>query len=245
MDKLRSLDKIHLTEKQYLCFSKVAEHPKYAGKGFVEDASFAYPTWQQLIENADTHPYFVWPTINGWLGALNQGLKELKCPEARQLYSEIHKAYEYCQSVHEAQQMCRLQRRHDSIRVMCFIYFISLGEGLFKVSLNPPVGKSSTDLNLSHVWHRWSSSAKELNTMSNKRDDVFQSKVKRLAMEAEQVNRVGLAWQTQLPSEDHLIESIPSDGEGEGSCTVSVLSVCFVLAVISTDNHLQLFQVPP
>lgn len=225
MDKLRSLDKIHLTEKQYLCFSKVAEDTKYAGKSFVEDTSFAYPSWQQLMEDVTSHPYFIWPTINGWLGALNQGLKELKCPEACQLYSEIHNAYEYCQSVHGAQQMCRLQRRHDNIRVMCFVYFISLGEGLFQVSLNPPVGKNSIDLNLSHVWHRWSKNAKELNTVPSKRDDIFQSKVRKLAMEADQVNRVGLAWSTQLPTVDHLIQSIPSDDEGKRSCTVSFLSV--------------------
>ena len=216
MDRLRSLDKIHLNEKQYLCFSKVAKNSKYAGKSFVEDASVAYPSWQQLMENIDSHPYFIWPSINGWLGALNQGLKETKCPEAYQLYSDILKAYEHCHGVRKAEQTCRSQRRHDSMRVMCFVYFISLGEGLFQVSLNPPASKKSSDMNLSRVWHRWSVSAKELNMMPNKRDEIFQSKVRKLAMEAGQVNRVGQAWPTQLPTMDHLIPSIPCDSEGKG-----------------------------
>lgn len=211
--ELRSLDKIHLTEEQYLCFAKIAANSKYAGKSFVEDTSFAYPTWQQLVANFDSHPYFVWPTINGWLGALRLGLNELKCPGACQLYSDIQKAYEHCQGVYESQQVCRLQRRHDNIRVMCFVYFISLGEGLFQVSLGPPTRKKSSDMNLSHVWHRWSVSAKELNMAPDRRDDIFQSKVTKLAMEAEQVNRVGPAWPMQLPTMDQLVQSIPCENE--------------------------------
>ena len=214
MERVRSLDKIHLTEEQYLCFSKVAKNSKYAGKSFVEDATFTYPSWRQLIENSDSHPYFVWSTISGWLGALKPGLKELECPGACQLYSDIQEAYEYCQSVREAHQMCRLQRRHDNIRVMCFVYFISLGGGLFQVSLNPPAGKKSSDLNLSRVWQRWSISVKEHNTLPSRRDSIFQSKVGKLAMEAEQVNRVGQAWSTQLPTMDQVIQSIPCDSEG-------------------------------
>ena len=212
--ELRSLDKIHLTEEQYLCFSKIAEHTKYVGKNFVKDSTFAYPKWQQLMENFNSHPYFVWPTINGWLGALKLGLKELKCPMAFQLYNDIQRAYEYCQSVYKAQQLCRLQRRHDNIRVLCFVYFISLGEGLFQVTLNPPAGKKSSDLNLSHVWHRWSTTVKELNMVPSKRDEIYQLKVRKLAVEAEQVNRVGQVWPTQLPTMDHLIQSIPCDNEG-------------------------------
>ena len=212
--ELRSLDEIRLTEEQYHCFCKVADHTKYAGKSFVKDTTFACPSWQQLVENLDLNPYFVWPTISGWLGGLKLGLQELKCPRASQLYSDIHKAYEYCQCVHEAQQSCRLQRRHDNIRVVCLVYFISLGGGLFQVSLNPPAGKKSSDLNLSHAWHRWSISGKELNMLPDKRDEVFQSKVRKLAVEAEQVNRIGQAWPTQLPTMDHLIESIPCDSEG-------------------------------
>lgn len=242
MERLRSLDEIHLTEEQYLCFSKMTQCTKYVGKSFV---NFAYPSWQQLIENSDAHPYFIWPTINGWLGALNLGLKELKCPGAAQLYSDIRQAYEHCQSVHEAQQTCRLQRRHDNIRVMCFVYFISLGEGLFQVSLNPPAGKKSSELNLSHVWQRWSSSVKEMNTVPTKRDSIFQSKVRKLAVEAEQVNRVGQAWSSQLPTMDHLIQSIPCDSEGMEfnraiftfrSVLVQYTSISFVLVVISDIN---------
>jgi len=216
MEGVRSLDdKIHLTKKQYLCFSKVAKYSRYAGKSFVGDNTFAYPSWQRLIKKSDSqHSYFVWPTINGWLGALKLGLKELECPGACQLYSDIQEAYGHCRDVYETQQKCRLQRRNDNTRVMCFVYFISLGDGLFKVSLNPPAGKKSSSLNLSYVWQKWSAGAKELYTVPNRRDSIFQSKVRKLAMEAEQVNRVGQMWSTQLPTVDQLIESIPCDSEG-------------------------------
>lgn len=225
--ELRSLDKIHLTEEQYLCFCKIAEHSKYVGRSFVKDSTFAYPKWQHLMENINSHPYFVWPTISGWLGPLKLGLQELKCPMAFQLYNNIQKAYEYCRSVYNAQQKCRLRRRHDNIRVVCLVYFISFGEGLFQVSLNPPAGKKSSDMNLSHAWHRWLGTVKELNMQPGRRDEVYRSKVRKLAVEAKQVNRVGKAWPTQLPTMNHMIQSIPCDDEdyGKNAVYISVASV--------------------
>lgn len=180
----------------------------------MEDSRYACPSWQQLIKNTNSPTYFVWPTISGWLGSLKLGLLKVKCPDACQLYSDIHEAYEHCQSMRDAHQKCRSQRRHDNIRVKCFVYFISLGKGLFQVSLNPPAGKKSSDLNLCHAWHRWSVTAKELNTVAIKRDGIFKSKVRKLAVEAGQVNRIGQIWATRLPNVDHLLQSIPCHCKG-------------------------------
>lgn len=206
MDRLRSSDKIHLSEEQYLCFSKIAKHSKYAGKTFTENTASAYPSWQQLMENSHSHPYFIWPTINGWLGPLKLGLKELKCPGVCELYSDIEKAYEHCQSMRQAQQTCRWIRRDEDARVMCYVYFVSLGEGLFQVSFNPPAGKKPSDLK------RWSIRAMKVND-TDKRNAFYQLKVKKRAMEAKQVNRVGQTWNTQLLTMDQLVKSIPTDNK--------------------------------
>ena len=212
------MDKIHLTEEQFHCFSQLAKNPKYAGKGFVEDSTFKYPSWEELMmaeSGTNCHPYFVWCSIGGWLGALKLGLDELRCPEAQQLYTNIQQAFHYCLSVREAQQSFRYQRRNDNNRVISFIYFISLGKGLFQISLDSPDERISSDLHLSCVHRRWGANMKELNSRPKLRDVIFQLKVEKLAAEAKQVNRVGPTWSKQLPSVAHLIHLIQCE-EQEG-----------------------------
>jgi len=212
------MDKIHLTEEQFHCFSQLAKNSKYAGKGFVEDSTFEYPSWEELMmteSGTNCHPYFVWCSIGGWLGALKLGLNELQCPEARQLYCSIQQAFNHCLSVRKAQQSFRYQRRNDNNRVINFIYFISLGKGLFQLNLDSPNERTSSDLHLSRVHRRWGANMKELNSKPELRDVIFQSKVGKLAAEAKQVNRVGPTWSKQLPSVDHLIQLIQCE-EQEG-----------------------------
>ena len=184
------------------------------GKG----ASFKYPSWEELM-SADLptnhHSYFIWCSIGGWLGALRLGLDELQCPEAQQLYTGVQQAFNYCLRMREAQQSFRYQRRNDNNRVITFIYFVSLGEGLFQVTLNCPGERTSSDVHLSCVHRRWGTNMKELNSRPDLRDSIFQLKVEKLAAEAQQVNRVGPAWCRQLPSIAHLSQLIPCE-EQEG-----------------------------
>ncbi|XP_065920136.1 uncharacterized protein [Dysidea avara] len=212
------MDNIHLTEEQFHCFSQLAKNPKYAGKGFVEDTTFKYPSWEELVTESVTNcrPYFVWCSIGGWLGALKLGLDELQCPEAQQLYSSIQQAFNHCLSVREAQQSFRYQRRNDSNRVISFIYFMSLGKGMFQIRLDSPDERTSSDLHLSCVHRRWGANMKELNSRPDLRDGIFQSKVEKLTAEAKQVNRVGPAWSKQLPSMAHLVQLIRCE-EKEGT----------------------------